>query len=191
MKKEKFKNLVYKKIKHLSKEYLITLRSKHSKSANLMHRNVLKDYLKTEQITTDEKKLLFALKTRQVDVKTNFRNMYSNMLCRLCTKVGTEESEIHMMTCEKIISDIYLKTQLENISYADIFGTLERQVVAVKVWKKVIKVWKLKLEAEKLSPSGHQAHQPQGQSASYACTSTQTVDFSSPANSNCTVYDFG
>jgi hypothetical protein len=62
MKKEKFKNLVIKKIKSLATEYLVKLRGKHSKSENLMHRDSLKDYLKTENISVSEKKLLFALK---------------------------------------------------------------------------------------------------------------------------------
>ena len=70
MKKEKFKTLVKKKIKNLAKEYLINLRSKHSKSDKLMHTNECKDYLKTESITVLEKKLLFSLKTRQVQWNT-------------------------------------------------------------------------------------------------------------------------
>ena len=172
MKKEKFKNLVLKKIKTLAKEYLLTLRGKHSKSKNLMHRDSLKDYLKTENVSVSEKKLLFALKTRQINVKTNFRTMFSNLQCRLCKEVGTEESEIHIMKCEKILSDKNLKRLLESISYADIFGTLDQQVKAVKVWKQVVRVWNLKLEAEKLSPSGHQVHQL-------------------PATSTCIIYDFG
>ena len=115
----------------------------------------------------------------------------NDMQCRLCKKRGTHESEIHVMSCEKIISDNHLKNELSGISYADIFGTLAQQVKAVKVWKKVLRVWNLKLEAEKLSPSGHQAHQLQGQSASLPCTAVHTVDSPSPVDSNCIVYDFG
>ena len=42
-----------------------------------MHTNECKDYLKTESITVFENKLLFSLKNRQVNVKINIRNMYS------------------------------------------------------------------------------------------------------------------
>ena len=48
------------------------------------------------------------------------------------------------------IGDNNLKHQVSNISYADIFGTLERQVKSIEVQKLVFKVWKLKLEAENL-----------------------------------------
>ena len=58
----------------------------------------------------------------------------------------------------------------------DIFGRLNQQITATKVWCKIFKVWKIKLEVSKLSPSGPQAHQPSGQSDSYASISTQAVD---------------
>ena len=76
------------------------------------------------------------------------------------------------MKCEKILSDKNLKRLLESISFADIFGILDQQVKAVKVWKQVVRVRNFKLEAEKLSPSGHQVHQL-------------------PATSTCIIYDFG
>ena len=91
MKKEKFKSIVKKQVKTLTKEYLIGLRSKHSKSENLLHINSMKEYLKTDKITVSEKKLLFAMKTRAINVKTNFRNNFSNMLCRLCQKLDENE----------------------------------------------------------------------------------------------------
>ena len=93
------------------------------------------------------------------------------------------------MKCSQIISENNLKNELENISYLDIFGTLEKQTSAVKVWKKVSRVWNLKQDSSKLFPSGHQPH---GQSALLPCTSSQSVDPPSPdVDSNCIVYDFG
>ena len=76
MKIAESQNLVKKEIRNLSKEYLITLRNKHSKSENLLHENSIKDYLTSNQISTDEKKLLFALKTKIVIVKTNYSHGY-------------------------------------------------------------------------------------------------------------------
>ena len=141
--------------------------------------------------TTDEKKLLFALKTRAVNVKTNYSSNLTNMQCRLCRKNGEEESELHVMHCENIISDINLKNDLETIAYEDIFGSLDKQILAAKVWKKVIRAWNLKLDSAKRSPSGPQVHLPQGLSASYPGTAAQTVDSPSPDDSNCFGYDFG
>ena len=95
MKKETFKNIVKKQIKMLSMNYLINLRSKHSKTENLLLEKELKPYLKSSKLTLEEKKLLFAMKTRSVNVKTNFKNGFSNLLCRLCAKPGEDESELH------------------------------------------------------------------------------------------------
>ena len=43
----------------------------------------MKEYFTTQQMTTDEKQLLFAMKTKCVDVKTNVKNKFSksNMFC--------------------------------------------------------------------------------------------------------------
>ena len=77
----------------------------------------------------------------------------------------------------------------------DIFDTIEKQVTAIKVWKKVLKIWEIKLEVSRASSSGHQVHQPVGQSASYAhnASSAQTVDVDStpPDGRISNVYDFG
>ena len=63
----------------------------------------MKDNLKSDNITLEERKLLFAMKTRAVNVKTNFLNNFSNtnMLCRPCHKPGAKESELHLMKYEK------------------------------------------------------------------------------------------
>ena len=156
-----------------------------------MHLNTAKKYLLSDEISTDEKKLLFALKTRAVNVKTNYSSNLTNMQCRLCRKNGEEESEIHIMHCENIISDINLKNDLETIAYEDIFGSLDKQILAAKVWKKVIRAWNLKLDSAKRSPSGPQVHLPHGLSASLPCTAAQTVDSTSIDSSNCSVHHFG
>ena len=145
MKKDQFKNLVKQKIRNLSKDYLISLRTKHSKSDKLTLENGMKKYLTSEKISLDEKKLLFAMQTRAVNVKTNNSGSYtkSNMHCRLCKTSGEDESEIHLMTCSQIISENNLKSELENISYLDVFGTLDKQIAALKVWKKLFRVWNI------------------------------------------------
>jgi hypothetical protein len=70
---------------------------------------------------------------RQVNVKTNYRNGFSNLLCRLCEKPGEVESEIHLMSCEKILMESGIKEKLEKIAFSDIFGPMEKQISAIKV----------------------------------------------------------
>ena len=134
MKKERFKSLVLNKIKTLAKKYLISRRG--SKSENLKHVNYMKEYLKSPHLNTEEKRLLFALKTRGVNVKTNFKNISkTNMSCRLCKSIE-EESEIHILKCSEILKDKSLKDEISKISYSDIFGTIDEHIKAVKVLKK-------------------------------------------------------
>ena len=166
MKKEQFKTFVNKKVKTLARKYLIDLRSEHSKSKNLLHENCMKEYLRSEKITLEEKQLLFSMKTRTVNVKTNFKSKFSNLSCRLCGNPSEEESEIHLLRCEKLIFEQDFKTLLDKIIYTDIFGKIEKQVNAIKIWKKLFKVWNYKIENVQLSSTGHQAHLPQGQSDS-------------------------
>ena len=59
------------------------------------------------------------MKTRQVNVKTNYRNKFSNLLCRLCEKPGEVESEIHLMSCEKILMESDIKEKLLFLRFLD------------------------------------------------------------------------
>ena len=99
------------------------------------------------------------------------------------------------MKCVHIVNENNMQNTIQNIAYMDIFGTINKQVAAVKVWKKILKIWEIKLEVSKLSPSGQQVHQAVSQSASYAhASSAQTVDVVSPSpddSSISNVYDFG
>ena len=70
-------------------------------------------------------------------------------------------------------------------------GPLEEQISAIKTWKKVFKVWNIKLDITRLSPRGKQVHQPVGQSASYTINAVKTVDLLPPDDSTNTLYDFG
>ena len=55
-----------------------------------------------------------------------------------------------------------------------------------------VRVFNFKLESSKHSFSGQQAHQPQGQSASWTYTSSHSGDSLSPDDdSNCLVCDVG
>ena len=117
MKKEKFKGNVVKQVKNAAKKYLISLRG--SKSCKLMHTSSMKDYLTSKKLTLQQKKLLFALKTRCVDVKTNFKKKFSNsnMFCRLCKDESEEESEMHLLKCTEIIDENCLKNLNTDIAY--------------------------------------------------------------------------
>ena len=103
-------------------------------------------YLRNESLKIEDKKLLFRLRNRLVDVKTNFHNKYINdMQCSSC-KVA-EKSQIHLMECNVILSYSHVEEAVKDISYKDKFSTnqaTQRQVVST--WQKILKVRNTKLK---------------------------------------------
>ena len=99
MKKIKFKSIVTSSIVEVAKQYLISLKNKHKKSEGLSASDKIQDYLITSQLTTEEKQLLFQLRTRSYDCKANFRNLYNNQLaCSIC---GQEDNQSHLLSCTR------------------------------------------------------------------------------------------
>jgi hypothetical protein len=114
MKKYSFKKLVHKKVQEASQEYLLSLRNdpSRSKSKNIVPSKEMKHYLKTNLISTEEKLLLFLMKSRMNNLKWNFKSKYKNNLnCLLCKK-GFEESESHLLQCDELINDPDLKDEI-------------------------------------------------------------------------------
>ena len=103
-KKSKFKAIVKKAIRIKSNNYLLELQSKHSKSKHLEILDEPTEYLISEELTLVEKRLLFKLRSRMIDIKENFKFKYSeNLLCSLCET--TEETAAHLLKYPKLIND--------------------------------------------------------------------------------------
>ena len=141
LKKHKFKKLLKKKLYEKSFEFLFNLKNKEnrSKSKQLSSYN-LQNYLQTDLLTTRQKKLLFSLRTRSVDVKTNYKSMYKfNIRCRLCQK--DEDSEKHYLKCEIVLRNIEPSIDLTTASYDNIFSSnIEDQVNITKIYDQIFKI---------------------------------------------------
>ena len=110
------------------------LQAKHSKSINLEISNEPQEYLTSDEINTDEKKLLFNLRSRMVDIKVNFKNKYNgNLRCTFCDK--EEESAQHLLNCNEIINNPGIS---ESVQANDIYKDLHHQSKAVKAWKTIL-----------------------------------------------------
>jgi len=90
-------------------------------------------------MTTKQKKLLFSLRTRSVDVKTNYKSKYKfNMQCRLCEKF--EDSEKHYLECEKMLANIGSNFDLTRAKYENIFSSdLKDQISITKIYEQIFK----------------------------------------------------
>ena len=137
------------KIRQLSNEYLVSLQQSHTKSGQICITENIKQYLISEEISLEEKRLLFQGRNRICDLKTNYKTKYShNMRCRLCDQ--QEESELHLMMCDEIL-DEQLVTEVNKISLCDVWSTHSKQISAVKVLNKIFKIRNIKYEKRKLS----------------------------------------
>ena len=137
--------LVKAKIKIQSEQYLLNLKESHVKTEKLYPSENMKEYLVTEELTTEEKRLLFKLKTFMIQLKGNFsRGQRGNLKCDLCNDVNSEETQMHLLECTFLVNHPELKSDIKSIKYDDIFQNLSSQVKAIKVWKKILSVRKIK-----------------------------------------------
>ena len=200
MKEYSFKKIVNERIKDLSVKHLLSMKIKNneekSKCKNIWPSGDMKAYLKSNQLSTDEKRLLFSMRCRVNEVKCNYRTKYkNNVTCSLCDS-NSEESEVHLLQCEAIISEPEVKDSITQIHYSDIFAEVKKQIKAVKTWRKFFRIRNWKMENRKLSSDGRQAHQL---SASCTDSSPVTVDSSTLDGDSSTimqtmllnVYDLG
>ena len=141
MKKAKFKKVLKEKLNKKAPNFLYTQRDREdrSKTKNLKLFG-FQNYLKTTALSTKEKKTLFSLRTRMIDVKTNYRNKYKyNMQCRLCEDKSEEESEKHLLKCSKIIQQC-TNLDISNAKYEDIFSEdIDTQISITKIFTFVFK----------------------------------------------------
>ena len=71
--KIQFKEIVMEKIRERCDDYLLQLQIKNKKTKMLRLSNEAKEYLTTDELTVQEKQLLFKLKVRMLDIKCNFK----------------------------------------------------------------------------------------------------------------------
>ena len=102
MKKEELQKLIKHACARSALEYLNNVKSRHSKVLHISHNSWrMQIYLKPNQISNVEAKFIFLVRTRMLDVKTNFRNKYNDVKCPNCTE---EDTQSHLLFCDKLVS---------------------------------------------------------------------------------------
>ena len=106
----------------------------------------MNDYLQSLHMTKEEKILLFKLRIWMVPVKANFSASFKdNLQCDMCGDKNSEESQMHLLHCNYLINHPELILDIQTIKYDDIFKDLQSQIRAIKVWRKIMSVRKIKL----------------------------------------------
>ena len=133
MTRYRFKNLVQTKVHELAREHLTTLKNKHSKSDGLnCDFEKMQDYLLTDNLSTEEKQLVFKLRTQTYPCKANFRKLYEpDLSCPICPE---EDRPEHLLNCTSTTQGI----DTNSVQFSDIFGNLNQQTKIIKVLKQII-----------------------------------------------------
>ena len=137
MKKEKFKNIVKKKIISAALKYLNSLAEGHSKSRPLMKSElVCEKYILDQRLSIQDVQLLFSLRSRMYPVPANYRNQYNgNLKCRLCKMEDSDQE--HELTC-RLLGKFVPELSTTDVKYSDIFGNVDQQVKATKLYRRII-----------------------------------------------------
>ena len=146
----KFKKLVNERVKQRAADDLTQLQMKHSKTKYLYQSNEMKEYLRSEELSTTEKKWLFRMRVRMCPNKTNFEGMYKpDLSCSLCKDKTSKETEIHLLQCPFFSKYPELAAEMKSIQYEDIFSDISKQTRAVRIWIKMFKIYNTEKEKSK------------------------------------------
>ena len=118
MKEEDLKEIVKKALEFLNKK-----KEGHSKVLHLSHPNWKQQpYLKPNQmVSIDEAKFIFLLRTRMLDIKTNYRNKYSDVICPIYKSADDEQA--HLLACKELTEGMELvdpTIKYENLFYSNL-----------------------------------------------------------------------
>ena len=96
----------------------------------------------------DEAKFLFLLRSRMVEVKTNFRNKYSDILCPVCKL--SDDTQQHLFECSELLKNMNILNR-KDIQYSHIFSeNTDKQKAALRLFKSM---WKEREKSLKDSES--------------------------------------
>ena len=99
MSKNAFKKLVNEKVYKLAYTFLSEEKIKRTKLANLSTWR-MQDYLVSDHLSLSEKRLLYMLRVRMIEVKNNFSSKYGdNLECSLCS--NHVEDQENLLKCPK------------------------------------------------------------------------------------------
>ena len=116
------------------------MKKHHSKSKHLnCSEGRTAEYLTDPDLNTKQKKLLFKLRSRTIDVKLNFRGQHNNIWCISCGLFP--ESQSHLLQCPQLVTKLdYLRGKTSKLNELDIYGDIERQKIIVKIYSDLMEV---------------------------------------------------
>ena len=137
------KNHIKQKVRNAALLYLKEKQQKHSKIKNIEYEKLeTQKYMISSLFRNNEVNLLFALRSRNIDCKANFKNGFNNILCQLCYE--SEDDQLHIMKC-KILNQLFQSKDMsyESVENSDIFKEdIRKQKVIVNLYENLLKIRK-------------------------------------------------
>ena len=136
--KEMFKTFVKKKVSAKYIQHLNDLKIKHSKSKYL-ECSILKmaEYLKDPRLDNRKKQLLFKLRSKTLDVKSNFGSSNEDQWCISCGL--SKETQGHLLQCPLLVRNLrYLIDRKQELEETHIYGDIEEQIQIVNIYSNIL-----------------------------------------------------
>ena len=136
-------NLLNKQSKIKALEYLNN--EKKSKTKHIIHRElILQPYLKPGNMSNIQRKFLFKLRSRMLDVKVNFPGTQENLVCELCGEHNDDQESL--LVCEKLDESNSLVTKspdFKDLFFSHVDKQLQKSLILKKKFELRKKLLKL------------------------------------------------
>ena len=64
-----------------------------------------------------------------------------NLACSLCKEENLVKTEFHLLRCVYLMKDKYLKEEMCQIKYTDVFGDIQKQAKTANVFRKIMNIY--------------------------------------------------
>ena len=140
-----FKNLIKIKTKEYTLEYLLNIKQKHSKMANLEYKELkIQNYFKNENISVKEAQNLFKFRTRVANFKENYKNNHEVRTCHLC--LVQPDTQAHCVQCPVVKENVNIRGDYQEIFSDEISSEISESLLKITDFREAM--------AKKLSPEG-------------------------------------
>ena len=145
----KFRKIIQEKISKQAISYLVGLASKHLKSTEIAAEGFgKKDYFNDRRFSKEDVQLLFALRTKMTDCKSNVSNQYgNNLIFRMCKELNCVKDE------DRIFLGKTQNTTQYEVSFRFVMTNIDKQHRVTQIYKKVFRKRNVYLEARTHDPS--------------------------------------
>ena len=132
--KNSFKRLVKVKVKQYTFNYLMGLKTKHTKMDKVNYKELkLQNYLKDNSIPVIEARNIFRYRTRVAKYKENMKSSYLSTACPLwCVQLDTQ---VHSVQCSVVKEHVQVEGNYNDIYSENIPSDISRTLLRISKFR--------------------------------------------------------